>query len=127
MQECRRISCVHRVRPRRERRCTAASAADNGTRAGARRATQAEFEAALAAFGDPPDLLGRLALFTVQQLDAVMGAIEAQAKAQADTIALLNARFRLIEGEIIRLQAAQRRSGIDDDDDRSGSAGKHLQ
>jgi len=71
-----------------------------------RQATQAEFDAALAAMPDR-DRLDKLAAFVATQSDTMVRMIQAQSNATLRMIELLGQRFALLEAEVARLRAQQ--------------------
>jgi hypothetical protein len=77
---------------------------DSGNREGAR----PTYEEARAAFGEPRDRVDRVALFAVEQSEALLQAFKLQSEGMLELIALLNERFRLLEAEIAKLKAERR-------------------
>lgn len=86
------------------------------------------YEEARALVGPPRDRVDKLAMFAADQCEDLRKAIAAQAKATTGMIELMNERFRLNEGEIVRLggeiarlRTAQLRARIDFGDEDEGS------
>jgi hypothetical protein len=70
-----------------------------------RAAPREEYEAALAAAGEPRDRIDRVARFAMEESAALMQMIREQHEFTRDLIALLNQRFRRLETEIAKLKA----------------------